>query len=148
MRKLTASLIAVPAMTFAAAALATSMPANTQKGGYNDMTAQELTAAENSAESARTAKDIEGIHEHLQAVVNCLVGPQGPGYVATTNDPCTHMGKGALKDVLQNSDESRLLNDALSEAKDGLKTTSVDDAHAKAKEAWGDLDNAKNSAQQ
>ena len=148
MRKLAALLVAVPAMTLTAAAVATSMPSNTQKGGYNDLTAQELTAAESSAESARTAKDIEGIHDHLQAVVNCLVGPQGPGYVATTNNPCTHMGKGAIHDVLQGSDESRLLNDALNEAKDGIKSTSVDDAHSKAKDVWGDIDNAKNSAQQ
>jgi hypothetical protein len=141
-------LIAIPAMILAAAALATSIPANTQKGGYNDMTAQELNAAEGAAESARSSKDIEGIHDHLQAVVNCLVGPQGPGYVATTNNPCTHMGKGALHDVMQGSDESRLLNDALNEAKDGLKSTSVDDAHSKAKDVWGDIDNAKNSASQ
>jgi|SRR6185312_3554846 len=147
MRKLTLFATA-SALAVSAAALATSIPANSQKGGYNDMTAQELTAAESSAESARTAKDIEGIHEHLQAVVNCLVGPQGPGYVATTNNPCTHMGKGAIHDVLQGSDESRLLNDALNEAKDGLKSTSVDDAHSKAKDVWGDLDNAKNSAAQ
>lgn len=147
MHKLTI-LAAASGLSLAAAALATSMPANTQKGGYNDMTAQELTAAQSSAESARTAKDIEGIHDHLQAVINCLVGPQGPGYIATTNNPCTHMGKGAIHDVLQGSDESRLLNDALSEAKDGLKSTSVDDAHSKAKDVWGDLDNAKNSASQ
>ena len=141
-------LVAIPALTLAGAALASSIPANTQKGGYNDMTAQELRAAENSAQSARTAKDIEGIHEHLQGVVNCLVGPNGPGYVATNTNPCTHMGKGALNDVLQNSDESRLLNDALNEAKDGIKTTSLDDAQSKAKQAWGDIDNAINSAAQ
>jgi hypothetical protein len=148
MKKLHTGLLAVSALSIASVALATSMPANTQKGGYNDMTAQELTAAENSAEGARSAKDISGIHDHLQAVVNCLVGPQGPGFVASANDPCNHMGKGALKDVLQGSDESRLLNDALSEAKAGLASTSVDDARAKAKEAWGDIDNAKNSFQQ
>ena len=150
MRKFNPIAVAAPALLVASTAFAvpTSMPANTQKGGYNDMTAQELTAAENSAHGARSAKDISGIHEHLQAVVNCLVGPQGPGYVASTNDPCTHMGRGAMMDVLQGSDESRLLNDALSSAKAGLASTNVDDARAKAKEVWSDLDNAQNSAKQ
>lgn len=150
MKKYQIGLVAASCLTMASVVLAvpTSMPANTQKGGYNDLAAQELTAAESAAHSARTSKDISGVHEHLQAVINCLVGPQGAGYVANTNDPCTHMGQGAINDVLQGSDETRLLNDALNEAKDGLHATSVDDARAKAKEVWGDLDNAKNSSQQ
>ena len=150
MRKLNPIAIAVPVLLSASTAFAvtTSIPSNIQKGGYNDMTAKELTAAENSAHSARAAKDISGIHEHLQAVVNCLVGPQGPGFVATTNDPCNHMGRGALTDVLQNSDESRLLNDALSSAKAGLASTNLDDARAKAKETWSDIDNAQDAAKQ
>jgi hypothetical protein len=149
MHKLPALLIAIPALTLTASAIAaTSMPANVQKGGYNDISAQELAAARNAAESARTAKDITGVHDHLQAVINCLVGPQGPGFVASINNPCNHMGKGALHDVMQNSDESRLLNDALDEAKDGLKATSIDSAHSSAKDVFNDIDNANNSATQ
>jgi hypothetical protein len=149
MKKSHSVILALGSLAAASAlAVGTSIPANTQKGGYNDIAAQELQAAENAAHSARTAKDLAGVHEHLQAVINCLVGPQGPGYVATTNNPCTHMGRGALTDVIQGSDETRLLNDALSEAKDGLATTNVDDARAKAKEVWGDIDNAQNSAKQ
>jgi hypothetical protein len=148
MRKLPALLIAIPAFVLAASAFADSIPASGQKGGYNGYSDQEMDAARNSAESARTAKDISGVHDHLQAVINCLVGPQGPGFVASINNPCSHMGKGALQDVMQNSDESRLLNDALNEAKDGLQATSIDTAHSDAKQIFNDIDNAENSSKQ
>lgn len=157
MRKLPAVLIAIPTLTLAAAVFAagpndpTTNPTaleNASKAGYNSFAAQELDAARNSAESARTAKDITGVHEHLQAVINCIVGPGGAGFVASINNPCKRMGNGALKDVIQNSDESRLLNDALSEAKDGLSSTSIDSAHSNAKDAFNDIDNAENSAKQ
>lgn len=147
MRKLSV-LIAIPTLLIAASAFADSIPASPQKGGYNGFSDQEMDAARNSAESARTSKDISGVHDHLQAVINCIVGPGGPGFVATTNNPCNHMGKGALNDVMQNSDESRLLNDALNEAKDGLKATSIDSAHDSAKQVFNDIDNAENSSQQ
>jgi hypothetical protein len=157
MRKLSL-LIAVPAMTLAAAAFATNdnpdstanptALQNASKAGYNSFATQELDTARNSAESARTAKDITGAHEHLQSVINCLVGPGGTGFVASVNNPCQRMGHGALRDVIQNSDESRLLNDALSEAKNGLASTSIDSAHESAKEAFNDIDNAENSAKQ
>jgi hypothetical protein len=158
MHKLSALLIAIPAITIAAAAFAsndnqdsTANPValqNASKAGYNAFAAQELDTARNSAESARTAKDITGVHEHLQAVINCLVGPQGPGFVTTIDNPCKRMGHGALHDVMQNSDESRLLNDALDEAKDGLASTSIDSAHSSAKDVFNDIDNAENSAKQ
>jgi hypothetical protein len=148
MRKLAVLLVAIPAMTLTAAAIADSIPASGQKGGYNGYSNQEMDAARNSAESARTSKDISGVHDHLQAVVNCIVGQGGPGFVASTNNPCNHMGNGALKDVMQSSDESRLLNDALNEAKDGLASTSIDTAHEDAKKAFNDIDNAENSSQQ
>jgi hypothetical protein len=158
MHKLPALLIAVPALALATAAFAsndnqdsTANPAalqNASKAGYNSFAAQELDAARNAAESARTAKDITGAHDHLQAVVNCLVGAGGPGFVASINNPCQRMGHGALRDVTPNSDESRLLNDALNEAKDGLASTSIDSAHSSAKDAFNDIDNAENSAKQ
>jgi len=153
MRKLTTLLIAIPAMTLASVAFAvdTSNPvsvAGAHKDGFDGFATQELDAARNSAEGARTSKDITGVHEHLQAVINCLVGPEGPGFVASINNPCSRMGHGAIKDVMQDSDESRLLNDALNEARDGLQSTSIDSAHSSAKDAFNDIDNAENSAKQ
>ncbi|HEY1774232.1 MAG TPA: hypothetical protein VGH91_13675 [Gammaproteobacteria bacterium] len=147
MRKL-AILIAIPTLALATAAFADSIPASGQKGGYNGYSSEEMDAARNSAQSARTSKDISGVHDHLQAVVNCIVGQGGPGFVASTNNPCVHMGNGALHDVMQNSDESRLLNDALDEAKDGLSSTSIDTAHEDAKKAFNDIDNAESSSEQ
>lgn len=147
MRKLSV-LIAIPTLALAASAFADSIPATGQKGGYNGYSDQEMDAARNAAESARTSKDITGVHDHLQAVINCIVGPNGPGFVASINNPCSHMGHGALQDVMQNSDESRLLNDALNEAKDGLQATSIDSAHSSAKQVFNDIDNAENSSKQ
>lgn len=139
-------LIAIPTMILAPAAFAvdTSAPTMESAGFAN----QEVNAAKNSADQAAATKDIAGIHEHLQSVIDCLVGPQGPGFDAAVHNPCNHMGRGAMADVLQGSDESRLLNDALGEAKDGLRTANPDSAHSIAKELLNDLEKAQNSTQQ
>ncbi|HEY3644349.1 MAG TPA: hypothetical protein VGM16_03340 [Gammaproteobacteria bacterium] len=155
MKKFHTTVLAFASLTAAAAvyAVGTQTPAlnNTQggpKATFNGYTGQEIDTAVQHADKAYAAKDITGVQENLRHVVNCLVGPQGPGYDASMDDPCKRMGNGALNDVPADSDEHRLLSQALDEAKNGLNQHNVSDARSLAKQALSDLEDAKNDVEQ
>lgn len=61
--------------------------------------AAEVYAATNHALLAAKATDIDGVHQHLHHVVNCLVGPGGQGFDAKEMNPCANAGKGAIPDL-------------------------------------------------
>lgn len=153
MRKLSSLLIALPAMTLAAAAFAVDTPAPAASTDPNQAVssgspAQELGAAVNFASQATSAKDITSLHEQLQSVVTCLLGPQVAAFDPDTANPCRSMGTGVLKEIPQGSDESRLLNDALDQVRTGMATIDVDAAHSSAKKMLSDLQSAETAIKQ
>lgn len=154
-------ILGLTSLTFGAAAYAvgTSSPAPLTNVGqsqsakksaseYNGYTQQEVDATVIHAEHAYQGKDVKEIHSHLQHVINCLVGPGGTGFDATVENPCEHMGKGALNDVPQNSNEYQQLNTALSEANNGLAKTTMTDAHKEAKKVLDDVEKVQSTYKQ
>jgi hypothetical protein len=153
MRKFTVSLLAISSIGIAAAAFAdttapTSLGNGPTRGGYNGFASQELDTAVTHADQAKSAKDISAVHEHLHEVLNCLVGPQGSGYDSGISNPCQRMGRGAVLDVEQGSDETRLINDAIDQAKSALNDQDVDSAKSTSKAVLNDLEQAENSLKQ
>ncbi|HSN17431.1 MAG TPA: hypothetical protein VLV87_04405 [Gammaproteobacteria bacterium] len=113
--------------------------ANEAAGVYNGYTQSEVDQAAMHAEHAYQAGEVPELHDHLHHVINCLEGTHGPDFDAHTENPCAHMGKGALNDVPADSDAHRELAQALSDAKNGLAKTTVKDAHADAKKVLDDV---------
>lgn len=64
------------------------------------------------------------------------------------DDPCKRMGKGALNDVPQDSDEHRLLTQAFNEARNGLTLHDLDSARSISQKVLNDLENARTDVQQ
>lgn len=66
---------------------------------YASGLSHELTQATLHANYAATATTIEEVQHHLHHVINCLVGPDAPGFIADAMNPCHGMGKGAIPDT-------------------------------------------------
>jgi hypothetical protein len=130
-------------------AFATGMPAAstamTPSGAGMDVT-KEISTALDHAQMASNGQDVKIVHEHLHHVINCLVGPQGPEFDSTAEDPCKGMGNGAMNDVDSKSDQHKKLDKALSEAKDGLKKDKVKGAQSEAKEVVKELQDAQKAS--
>ena len=162
MRKIPALIAALASLGAAGAALgvATSppppltnikaAPANADKSAstYNGYTQQEVDTTIVHAEHAYQGGQVSEIHDHLRHVINCLEGPNGPDFDAKAEDPCAHMGGGALNDVTAGSDAHKNLEQALSDAKDGLKKTTTRDAHGDAKKVLNDLEKVQSQYKQ
>ncbi len=153
MRKLSALLVAMSAMTLTATALADDIQAPAASTApvqvaAGSSPAQELGAAVNFANQATSAKDITSIHEQLQSVVTCLLGPQVAAFDPDTGNPCRSLGTGVLKEIPQGSDGSRLLNDALDQVRAGMATIDMDTAHSSAKKMLSDLQGAETAIKQ
>lgn len=88
--------------------------------GGNGAAQKEIAKAHAHALMAQGAKTLEKAHTHLHHVVNCLVGPHGNGFDATTGNPCAGMGQGALSDSSGNSSAHMRVNKALDMARKGL----------------------------
>lgn len=155
MKKLQTTLLALASLTAAAAvyAVGTQAPAAlTSAGGprpsYNGHTGLEIHTAAIHANQARAAGDLGEAKDHLHHVINCLEGPTGPDYNAKAEDPCAHMGRGALNDVQADSDEHRLLSEALDTAKNALTLTTVRDINEQGKQIESDIEQAEKDTQQ
>ena len=74
------------ALVSVATASASGQTADSQ-GGMAAM----RTAAQQAGLAAR-ARKLADAREHLQHVLNCLEGPQGPDYRAVAGNPCTGAG--------------------------------------------------------
>lgn len=94
-----------------------------------------MTTAHAHALMAENAKSVKMAHTHLHHVINCLVGPDGKAFDASAADPCKGQGHGALPDSANNHALHSKLQDALSDAKMGLKSSSLSSIHSDAAKA-------------
>ncbi|MEO6926317.1 MAG: hypothetical protein ABI129_06565 [Rhodanobacter sp.] len=119
--------------------LACALPLAVQAADANAAASKQVATATAHAGMALGASDLDMAHAHLQHVVNCLVGPAGKAFDAKAADPCKDMGQGAIVDVKGDAPTEARLHSALSEAKQGLKATTLDGAHADAKKVMSTL---------
>lgn len=122
---LSASLIAVPLMAFAAA----------------DVTA-EINAAATHAGLAAKATMLDTVHVHMQHALNCLVGPGGTGFDATAFNPCQGKGAGIIADTGDAAKKAKF--DAIAaELRGGLKDSALASSVATASKVASELDALK-----
>src|SRR5665213_2218938 len=69
---------------------------------------QEINTAVAHAGLAAKAGTIDMVHMHLHHVLNCLVGPGGPGFDAAPGNPCANVGKGAIPDSADAAGKQKL----------------------------------------
>jgi hypothetical protein len=122
-----------PALMFAIA-----LPLAAQPKTHDAVSKQVSTAAAHAG-MALGAADLKMAHAHLQHVVNCLVGPSGDGYDAQQADPCKGMGQGAMVDAKGDAAQESRLQAALTQAQQGVKASTVDQAHTDAQEVMTSL---------
>lgn len=92
-------------------------------------TATEVSTAHAHALMAQGANTLAMAHTHLHHVINCLVGPQGTGFDAAAGTPCKGQGNGAIPDSASNHALHAKLEAALTDARAGLKSSSLASAH-------------------
>lgn len=90
-----------------------------------NQTTQEVSTAHAHALMAQNATTLAEAHTHLHHVINCLVGPEGTGFVATAENPCKGQGNGALKDSASDAALQAKLKNALADANSGLGSSSL-----------------------
>lgn len=110
-----------------------------QAADANSAVSRQVATAAAHAGMALGAIDLTTAHTHLHHVVNCLVGPAGRGFDAQAEDPCKGMGDGAIVDAKGDAATEARLHQALAEAEQGLKTTTLDSAHADAQKVMSTL---------
>lgn len=120
-------------------AWAIALPMAAQASDAAGVVSRETGIAVAHAGMALGAADLKTVHAHLQHVVNCLVGPSGAGYDAQQGDPCKGMGQGAIVDANGDANRTSQLQSALADAMDGLKATTVDEAHTDARRIMSTL---------
>lgn len=119
--------------------LACALPMAAQAADVNAAASRQIATATAHAGMALGAADLKTAHAHLHHVVNCLVGPAGNGFDAQAEDPCKGMGQGAIVDAKGDKTTEVRLHQALTEAERGLKTTTLDSAHADAQKVMSTL---------
>lgn len=119
--------------------LAVALPVAAQAVDASGATSKQVATAGAHAGMALGAADLATSHMHLHHVVNCLVGPSGKGFDAKAGDPCKGMGDGAIVDAKGDAAVEARLHTALGQARQGLKATTLDAAHADAQKAMETL---------
>lgn len=119
--------------------LACALPLAVQAADANVAASKQVATATAHAGMALGAADLDMVHTHLHHVVNCLVGTSGDGFDAKAGNPCKDMGQGAIVDAKGDAPTEARLQSALSEAEQGLKATTLDEAHADAKKVMSTL---------
>lgn len=119
--------------------LAFALPMAAQAEDSGSMVSKQVGTASAHAGMALGATDLKMAHTHLHHVINCLVGPSGEAFDADAGNPCKGQGQGALVDAKGDAATEARLHTALTEAEHGVKTTTLDDAHADAKQAMTTL---------
>ncbi|MEO6926027.1 MAG: hypothetical protein ABI129_05095 [Rhodanobacter sp.] len=119
--------------------LACALPLAVQAADANVAASKQVATATAHAGMALGAADLDMVHTHLHHVVNCLVGTSGNGFDAKAGNPCKDMGQGAIVDAKGDAPTEARLQSALSEAEQGLKATTLDEAHADAKKVMSTL---------
>ena len=128
------SMHALPALL-----LALVLPMAAQAADAGGAASKQVATAAAHAGMALGAADLATAHAHLHHVVNCLVGTSGKGFDAKAEDPCKGMGNGAIPDARGDVATVDRLNAALAQAEHGLKATTLDAAHADAKQVMETL---------
>lgn len=59
----------------------------------------EVAMAANHAGFSAASNTLLMAHTHLQHTLNCLVGPNGPGFDTKAVNPCAKLGNGAIPDA-------------------------------------------------
>ncbi len=95
--------------------------------------AKEMRTAEQHAEYAARAGNIDAVRLHLHHVVNCLVGPKGKGFDAAAGDPCKGEGNGAVHDYKGPRETRAMLRQSLQLARVGLSITNYEAARTVAR---------------
>jgi hypothetical protein len=119
--------------------LALALPIAAQAADADSAASKQVSTATAHAGMALGAADLKMAHTHLHHVVNCLVGPAGKGFDAQAGNPCKGAGNGAIVDAKGDTATESRLHAALSEAEQGLKTTTLDSAHADAQKVLNTL---------
>lgn len=91
--------------------------------------AKEASTAAAHAKLAAASQSVEVTDMHLHHVINCLVGPHGPGFDAAAGNPCHAMGDGALRDSKGQPDLHAKAVRALAEAQRGISAKDLSSAH-------------------
>lgn len=119
--------------------LATALPLAAQAGDTGGAVAKQVSTASAHAGMALGAADLDTVHAHLHHVINCLAGPSGKAFDAKQANPCKSMGQGAIVDAKGDHASETRLHAALTEAEQGLKTTTLDAAHVDAQKVLSAL---------
>ena len=119
--------------------LAIALPVVAQAADADSAVAKQMGTASAHAGMALGAADLKLAHTHLHHVINCLVGPSGKAFDAQEEDPCKGMGQGAIVDAKGDAASESKLHTALTQAEHGVKTTTLDDAHADAQKVLNTL---------
>ena len=107
---------------------------------FADVAAQ-LTVAEQHAGFAAKAGTIDMVHMHLHHVLNCLVGPSGPGFDAAPGNPCAKAGNGAVAEG--DAAMKAKLQPAVAAVTAGIAATDVAAAQGDATKAAAAIEAAK-----
>jgi hypothetical protein len=113
--------------------LALAVPMAVHAAGSGETVSKQVSTAAAHAGMALGAGDLQMAHTHLHHVVNCLVGASGEGFDAKAGNPCAGMGQGAIADAEGDAATTTRLQEALTQARDGLQTRTLDEAHADAR---------------
>ena len=119
--------------------LAIALPMVAQAADSDSAVSKQMGTASAHAGMALGAADLKLAHTHLHHVINCLVGPSGKGFDAQEEDPCKGMGQGAIVDAKGDAASESKLHTALTQAEHGVKTTTLDGAHADAQKVLDTL---------
>ncbi|OOG60199.1 hypothetical protein [Rhodanobacter sp. C03] len=114
--------------------LAVALPILAQAADSDSTVSKQVGTASAHAGMALGAADLKTVHAHLHHVINCLVGPSGKEFDAQEADPCKGQGQGAIVDAKGDAASESRLHAALTEAEHGLKSTTLDGAHADAQQ--------------
>ena len=114
--------------------LAVALPMLAQATDADGAVSKQIGTASAHAGMALGATDLKTAHTHLHHVINCLVGPSGKGFDAQEADPCKGQGQGAIVDAKGDAASESKLHTALTEAEHGLKSTTLEGAHADAQQ--------------
>lgn len=115
--------------------LAMVLPVAVQATDAGSAAMKQASTASAHAGMALGAADLKMAQTHLHHVVNCLVGPAGKGFDGSAGNPCKDMGHGAIADAKGDAATESKLQAALAQAEHGLKSGTLEGAHADAQQA-------------
>ena len=106
-----------------------SLAALTPVAAFADAHSEIVQAATHAGLAAQST-DVAMVHTHLHHTLNCLVGPDGPGFDAKEMNPCANAGAGAIPDggIMK----KMMLEAAANEARLGIAEPDLEKAQAHA----------------